>query len=68
MAPKLDGELLMPGRDGTAAFEPSDAALDRIAPAVEIRIEASRAALAHVATLAGWANLDDFLSRVPRSR
>lgn len=50
---EVDGELLMSGCDRAAAFQPFDTALDRIAPAVAIRVEAWRAALAHVAALAG---------------
>ena len=48
-----DGELFVSGGDGAAASQPSDAALDDVTPAMEIRIEEARAALAHLATLAG---------------
>ncbi len=48
-----DGERLMPGCDGAAAFQPSDALLDHSASSVALRIEGAGAALAHVAALAG---------------
>jgi hypothetical protein len=49
-----DRGLFVSGGDRAAAFRPSDTALEPIASAVELRIEGSCAALAHVAAGAGW--------------
>lgn len=51
---EVDCELLVTGGDGAAALRPSDSALDCVAPAVALSVEALRAALAHVAALARW--------------
>jgi hypothetical protein len=56
---EVDGQLLVAGRDGATDFQPAHAAFDGVAPAVEIRIEGTWAAFAHVAALARSDNRPD---------